>query len=241
MQTSGRVGISPRDFANYLMPVAPFFATLSRKCGSGGTGVKEISGYGVNAEVMQLRQSQRFMMMLGLASLIVGTLIYVTDRPASLVYFVPDSSTLAAQTPTLFGRLGNHLPAYLHVLAFAIFSIAIAGRRHLLLICVGWFVVELIFELFQIDSVAFLIAGVLPAQFGNFVVLENVSSHFITGQFDVVDALFLLLGCGTAFAIGYRVLPCPIDGSRPTRLIGLLFVVMIGVTSIVSSGGTGAA
>ena len=53
--------------------------------------MKEISGYGVNAEVMQLRQSQRFMMMLGLASLIVGTLIYVTDRPASLVYFVPDS------------------------------------------------------------------------------------------------------------------------------------------------------
>lgn len=202
--------------------------------------LSECSAGSVNTEDLQLRQSQRILLILGVAALLLGTLVYLTDRPPGQVYFVPDSFALAELTPMLFGNLGRHLPAFLHVLAFAIFSIVLAGRRHLLLICVGWFLIELMLELGQIESIALMIAGILPAQFENIIVLENVSSHFITGRFDMLDALFLLLGCGTAFMIGYRILPCPIDGSRPARLIGLLIVAFIGITSILSSGGTGA-
>jgi hypothetical protein len=198
-------------------------------------------------EVETRRQSQRFMVAVGCVALAVGILIYVFDRPATAVYFVPDSWQFAEATPLLFGSLSNYLPAFLHALAFALFIVVIAGRRHMALMCIGWFVAELFFELAQLDSVAAQIAAALPDWFGNFLILENVSSHFLTGRFDRIDVLFLMLGCATAYMIACRALfrlntdgPSQLAGaSRPARLAALLLVALVGLTSIVSSGGSG--
>ncbi|MAF84210.1 MAG: hypothetical protein CL797_08920 [Chromatiales bacterium] len=187
------------------------------------------------------------MVAVGFAALAVGTLIYIFDRSATAVYFVPDSSILASTTPLLFGALGNYLPAFLHTLAFALFANAIAGRHHIGLICIGWFVAEVIFELAQIDTIAFSISGFLPGWIAEWPILENISSHFMTGQFDTLDILFLMLGGVTAYFIGYKTLPQlnknlrsqRSPSSRPVRLVGLLLVASIGCLSIISSGGTG--
>lgn len=186
-------------------------------------------------------------MFLGLAALTLGILVYVLDRPSGAVYFVPDSWRIADTTPLFFGKVGNYLPAFLHVLAFALFSAAIAGRRYVGLICTGWFIAEVFFELAQMDPVASQIASMLPGWFAGSPLLENISSHFLTGRFDAFDVLFLLLGCITAFIIGYLVLPLRQKGqqpsglasSRPARLAALLLVAFIGLTSILGSGGTG--
>lgn len=197
-------------------------------------------------EVIQLRQSQLLMVCIGVTALVLGTSIYVFDRPATAVYFVPDSSTLALNTPAMFGMLGNYLPAFFHALAFALFASAIAGRRHVAWICACWFAAEVVFEVAQIDTIASFIAAATPAWFSGAPLLENIASHFLTGRFDTMDVLFLLLGCATAFAIGALALPhikpcsdLPRIASRPVRMAVLLGVLFIGMTSIVSSGGTG--
>ena len=162
-----------------------------------------------------------FLVTIGLAALTVGILIYVVDRSPTAVYFVPDSWRLAETTPLFFGALGNYLPAFFHALAFALFINAIAGRRYIGFMCVSWFIAEVFFEMAQIDPIAFRISGVLPDWFAELPILQNISSHFLTGRFDQVDVLFLMLGCAAAYGIG------------------LLLVACIGLTSIISSGGTG--
>jgi hypothetical protein len=194
---------------------------------------------GLNAKTTELRQSQFVIIALGLVALTIGTLVYVLDRPSTAVYFVPDSSLLAQNTPLLFGLLGNYLPAFMHAMAFVLFSIVFAGKRHLWLMAAAWFVAELLFELSQLDVVATWIATSVPTWFAGAPILENIPSHFLTGRFDSMDVLFLLLGCASASAIGYLMLPQPNKGSRRVRLTGLLFVAFVGLTSIVSSGGTG--
>jgi hypothetical protein len=200
-----------------------------------------------NTEVAQLRQSQMLLLVLGLAALVLGILVYILDRPSTVVYFVPDSWRVAENTPLLFGVLGNFLPAFSHALAFALFSTAIAGRRYIGYICVGWFVAEVFFELAQIDSIAYLIASLLPSWFAGSPLLENVPSHFLMGQFDAIDVLFLAFGCYTAWYIADKILPqsfsrprSQLTGTpRSVRLAALLLVTFIGLTSIVGSGGTG--
>lgn len=201
----------------------------------------------MNTSVMRLRQPEWFIVTVGIVALTIGILIYVFDRSATAVYFIPDSSVIAKTTPLLFGPLGNYLPAFLHTLAFALFANAIAGRRYIGLMCIGWFVAEAFLELAQIDAVAFRIAGLLPNWFNEWPILENVSSHFLTGNFDTLDIIFLTLGCMTAYLIGYVKLPEPSNRHRPrnrmrsrsVRLAGLLLIVFVGFISTVSSGGTG--
>ena len=203
-------------------------------------------GDSVSSEVMQRRWSQLLMLALGLLALAAGTLVYVVDRPSTTVYFIPDSFTLAQSTPLFFGVLGHYLPAFFHALAFALFSGALVGRRYIGFICLVWFVAEVFFELAQLDAIAFAIAGSVPGWFARYPLLQNIGSHFVTGQFDTMDVLFLLLGCGTAFAIGMLALPQLKNGeripravTRPLRLAALLLVTFVGLTSIVGSGGTG--
>lgn len=188
-----------------------------------------------------------FLVTIGLAALTVGILIYVVDRSSTAVYFVPDSWRIAETTPLFFGALGNYLPAFFHALAFALFINAIAGRRYIGFMCVSWFIAEVFLEMAQIDPIAFRISGVLPGWFAELPILQNISSHFLTGRFDQVDVVFLMLGCAAAYGIGWTALPQHKDGlktqavvrSRKVRLAGLLLVASVGLTSIISSGGTG--
>jgi hypothetical protein len=205
------------------------------------------SNYETHAVIQKAGRPELFVTMVGIVALALGILIYIFDRSATAVYFVPDSSVIAKTTPLLFGTLGNYLPAFLHTLAFALFANAIAGRRYIGLMCIGWFVAEAFLELAQIDAIAFRIAEQLPGWFYEWPILENVSSHFLTGYFDTLDIVFLMLGCITAYLIGYVKLPKPYNRhqprnrimSRSVRLAGLLFIAFVGFTSTVSSGGTG--
>jgi hypothetical protein len=201
----------------------------------------------INTQAVGFGQPELITAAIGLIALTFGVLIYVFDRSATAVYFVPDSWRVAESTPLLFGTLGQYLPAFFHALAFALFINVIAGRRYIGFMCVSWFVAEVFFELAQIDPIAFRISGVLPGWFAELPILQNISSHFLTGRFDRIDVLFLLFGCATAYAICWTALPQLHNGLRarsfwPTRIMRLavlMFVALVGFTSIVSSGGTG--
>jgi len=202
-----------------------------------------------DSQVVRFGQPEMITAAIGLVALTFGVLVYVFDRSATAVYFVPDSWRVAESTPVLFGQLGMYLPAFFHALAFALFINVVAGRRYIGFMCISWFIAEVFFELAQIDPIAFRISGVLPAWFANLPILQNISSHFLTGTFDRVDILFLLLGCATAYAICRTALPRLHKGlptrrllpTRMLRLVVLMLVTFVGLTSIVSSGGTGRA
>ena len=201
----------------------------------------------INSQVVRLGQPEMITAAIGLVALTFGVLVYVFDRSATAVYFVPDSWRIAELTPVLFGKLGMYLPAFFHALAFALFINVVAGRRYIGFMCISWFIAEVFFELAQIDPIAFRISGLLPAWFANLPILQNISSHFLTGTFDRVDVLFLMLGCATAYAICWLALPQLHSGlqtrsllpTRMMRLAVLMLVAFVGLTSIVSSGGTG--
>ena len=203
----------------------------------------------IDSQVLRFGHREMLTAAIGIVALTFGILVYVFDRSATAVYFIPDSWRIAESTPMLFGKLGMYLPAFFHALAFALFINVVAGRRYIGFMCVSWFIAEVFFELAQIDPIAFRISGALPGWFAGLPILQNVSSHFVTGTFDRVDILFLMLGCATAYAICWAALPQLRSGShtrglmpaRMMRLAVLMLVGVVGLTSIVSSGGTGRA
>ena len=61
----------------------------------------------------------------GVAVLLIGTLVYLVDRPAEQTYFVSTSDSdisLHGTLPVLFGKLGGILPAFSHVFAFILIT-----------------------------------------------------------------------------------------------------------------------
>ena len=60
----------------------------------------------------------RLQVLIGLTILLLGSLVYVVDRPPGQTYFVdssPISISLYDILPNLFGLVGNIMPAFIHV------------------------------------------------------------------------------------------------------------------------------
>ena len=50
-------------------------------------------------------------------ALAIGVIIYLNDPQSTSVYFVSDWLSLAKNSEPVFGKLGNHRPTFLHVIA----------------------------------------------------------------------------------------------------------------------------
>lgn len=149
---------------------------------------------------------------MGLCALVVGSLVYLLDRPASSVYFVPEALSLYDPEGSIFGPIGNHLPTFFHVLAFALLTSAAAGCRTLLCLAVavvGWTLVDALFELAQHDAMAEWLVVYIPDWFKNVPVLDNTRAYLLRGNFDPWDVLSIVLGGVSAFALGWWALRSP--------------------------------
>ena len=70
--------------------------------------------------------------MIGLAVLSLGTLIYLVDRPPDHTYFVYKSFvniSLHNTLPNLFGLIGNSLPSFIHVFSFILITAGFISYR----------------------------------------------------------------------------------------------------------------
>jgi hypothetical protein len=90
----------------------------------------------------------------GLLSLLLGSMIYLVDRSPSQTYFVSRFGsviTLSHVLPPLFGYLAGSLPAFIHVFAFALLTTGILAceRKGCIAACVVWLSVDVGFELGQ--------------------------------------------------------------------------------------------
>ncbi|MBW2607813.1 MAG: hypothetical protein JRD05_09285 [Deltaproteobacteria bacterium] len=138
---------------------------------------------------------------IGSAVLLVGTMVYLIDRPPGHTYFVFKNAvdiSLFKNLPNLFGVIGNTLPSFVHVFAFILITAGLifCQKRWFLIICLCWFMVDRSFELGQkFNSLA---SKLIPGWFAGIPFLDNTKNYFLYGTFDCFD--LLAIGIGTIMA-----------------------------------------
>ncbi len=146
----------------------------------------------------------RVQILLGLGGLTIGTLVYLIDRPPEATYFIYFSRikiSLYGVLPNVFGAIGNSLPDFLHVFSFILLTAGLLSwrRRGSLVICLGWFSIDFIFELFQKFN-AFPLR-IIPEWFKGIPFLENTGNYFKQGTFDLLDLIAISLGTVAAYFV----------------------------------------
>lgn len=138
---------------------------------------------------------------LGLAVLLLGTAVYVLDRPWEQTIFVPAGLSQFNLTPAAFGLVGQSLPTFAHVFAFSLLTAALVSgeRRAAIVICSGWFVVDAGFEFGQYPTIAAELLQVIPTWFEKLPGVRWTDDFFRHGTFDHLDLLSIALGAATAY------------------------------------------
>ena len=155
--------------------------------------------------IADARQCKPEIGLLWLAAMLLaaGVMVYALDRGGA-AYFLP--TWLARETgPPLFGLLGDHLPTFVHSLAFILITAAVLWPwpRLLPAICITWFAIECAFELGQLELLGRHVADSVPAWLHGVPVLEAIPDYFALGTFDPLDILSIALGAVIAY-LGIR-------------------------------------
>ena len=139
---------------------------------------------------------------IGVVGLVVGSLIYLIDRPPDQTYFIyssPINISLSNIIPTLFASIGNSLPAFIHVFSFILITAGLifCNKRGYLIICLSWFLVDCAFELGQKFNT--WSSSIIPNWFTGIPFLENTENYFLQGTFDFIDLAAIALGTVIAY------------------------------------------
>ena len=145
----------------------------------------------------------------GMLSLLLGSMIYLVDRSPSQTYFVSRFGsviTLNHVLPPLFGYLAGSLPAFIHVFAFALLTTGILAceRKGCIAACVVWLSVDVGFELGQKFGV--WSSSLVPSWFEGIPLLENTVNYFMLGTFDFMDLTAIVAGSLVAYLTMMRTL-----------------------------------
>jgi len=139
--------------------------------------------------------------LIGLSVLLLGTLVYVVDRPPDQTYFVYKSFiniSLYDTLPSLFGFIGYSLPSFIHAFSFILITAGLlcCQKRGCLIICACWFLTDVIFELGQ--KFKPMSSSIIPDCFSEILFLENIKNYFLLGTFDFYDLIAIIFGTLTA-------------------------------------------
>jgi hypothetical protein len=141
---------------------------------------------------------------IGIATLLVGVLVYLGDRPPDTAYFLAGWAkdiSFHDKIPTIFGPIGKSLPSFTHVFSFILITAGILGsrKRGYLYICLFWLFVDGAFELGQrYDSIPL---SFIPMWFEGIPFLENTANFFRLGTFDYLDLTSFFLGTVLAYIV----------------------------------------
>jgi len=137
----------------------------------------------------------RLQVLIGLSGLLLGTIVYLVDRPPEHTYFVYISGfkiSLYNTLPNIFGAIGNSLPAFIHVFSFILITAGLISchKTGFLIICLSWFLVDCAFELGQKFNSLFL--KIIPGWFAGIPFIENMKNYFVYGTFDINDLIAIV-------------------------------------------------
>ena len=146
----------------------------------------------------------RMQILIGILVLLIGSLVYLVDRPGEQTYFVYKSAvniSLHNTLPNLFGIIGNSLPSFTHVFSFILITAGLIAyqKRGYILICLFWFFVDSAFELGQKFNT--LIIEFIPVWLGGIPFFENTGNYFMFGTFSFGDMAAIFIGTIAAYFI----------------------------------------
>ncbi len=139
--------------------------------------------------------------LLGAAALLLGVLVYLTDRPALPAALSNLSPWLARLQ--LFGAAGQWLPSFVHPLAFSLFTVAALPARAAPRygVCAAWCAVNWVFEVGQHAAIKASLAVGLQDLLGHSPLVRWLGRYFLRGTFDVADLMATLGGALAAAAL----------------------------------------
>ncbi len=148
-----------------------------------------------------IRKSNQTRIAIGLGVLLLGTLVYLVDRPSEQGFLF--NLSLSQFTPTLFGVLGDSLPTFAHVFAFSLLTVALLRPSIKVgtVVCLGWFFLDAAFEVSQHPSVAQWVTTLIPSWFEHIPILEQTEGYFVYGTFDPADMLSIAVGAMVAYLV----------------------------------------
>lgn len=146
----------------------------------------------------------RTYVLIGITALLIGTLVYIVDRPPDQTYFIYSSGiniSLYKTLPNVFGTIGNSLPVFIHVFSFILITAGLFSiqKRGCLIICISWFVVDSAFELGQ--KYNSWISKITPDWLAMVPFFENTEHYFVHGTFDFVDLIAIAIGSLMAYFV----------------------------------------
>ncbi len=147
-------------------------------------------------------KTNRLQVLIGIAGLLTGSLVYLIDRPPNETYFIYTNSfnvSLYNNFPNLFGDIGNSLPSFIHVFSFILITAGLiyCQKRGYLIICLSWFLIDCAFELGQRYNT--WSSRVIPDRFAGIPFLENTENYFLQGTFDLIDLAAISIGAVIAY------------------------------------------
>ncbi len=147
------------------------------------------------------RGVHRLWILIGVLVLMIGVAVYVTDRRADRVYFLPRGLAHLHDLPSVFGAASDNLPTFTHALALTLITagVLMVGKRGGLAVALGWCATDVAFEVGQHRRIAPWLASHLPDWFGGIPFLENTSAYFTAGTFDPRDVISIVLGSVLAY------------------------------------------
>ena len=151
-----------------------------------------------------MQRINKTQILIGAIGLLIGSLIYLIDRPPDQTYFVYSSTiniSLSNIIPNLFGSIGNSLPAFIHVFSFVLITAGLifCQKRGYLIICLSWFLVDSAFELGQKFNT--WSSSITPDWFTGIPFLENTKDYFLQGTFDFIDLAAIAFGTLIAYFV----------------------------------------
>lgn len=146
----------------------------------------------------------RIQILTGATVLFFGILVYLVDRPPDQTYFVYKSFvniSLYHILPDLYGIIGNSLPSFTHAFSFILITAGLIAskKREFIIICLFWFLIDLLFELGQKFSTMFI--KFIPGWFTSIPFFENTRDYFVRGTFSFGDMAAIFIGTITAYFI----------------------------------------
>ena len=144
-----------------------------------------------------VRSIRTALIVIGVAALLVGTLVYVVARPPERIYFmqkIGQHLSLYGKDVDIFGPWAKSLPTFLHVFGFSLITAGLVGGGRItnVLICTGWAGVNVLFELgqkYKDQTISWV-----PGWFKHIPFLENSVPYFRNGSFDPNDLMAALSG-----------------------------------------------
>jgi hypothetical protein len=151
-----------------------------------------------------MRHINKTQILIGVIVLLLGSFIYLVDRPPDQTYFVyssPIKITLFNTIPNVFGSIGGSLPECIHVFSFILITAGLlfSNKRGYLIICLSWFLLDAAFEVGQHFST--WSSKIIPDWFTGIPFLENTGNYFFHGTFDFIDLAAIAFGTVMAYFV----------------------------------------